>query len=78
MKLKLLLLPMVFIALTGCSETNSQDKKYSFTSGEYNYQKGEKKYSNTSMFKFNNQTGEAWRMGFEKDSYVWKKIKHID
>jgi len=73
MKLKLLLL-MVFASLANSSEIKLDDKKFSLISGGYSYEKKGTKYSSETMYKINHETGETWRMLFDKDHYVWEKI----
>ena len=77
MKLLFLLLPIVLVTFSGCTDSNTTNNKFLFMPAEFSYEKKDAKYTSQSIYKFNNDTGEAWRMSWKDKQYVWIKIKHI-
>jgi hypothetical protein len=75
MKSLLLLLPVAFATFSGCTASDTDNEKFTFIQGEYSYEKNESKYTSQSMYKFNNETGEAWRMSFKNSKWIWVKIE---
>jgi len=74
---KILSLLAAVALLTGCSAS-----KYSLVAGEYGWDKrdtGGSQYSSDTMYKVNSETGEAWRMTYEKSKgYYWDSINHLN
>ena len=77
-----IMLPVAILvcALTGCTAA-----KYSIVNGGYGWDKQEKngstssKYSSETMYKINAETGESWKMTFEKNKgYYWESINHLN
>lgn len=62
----------VIFFVSGCSVA-----PYELVKGEFSYVKEDgSTYKGTSMFRFDNKTGETWRMNFQSDRrYYWEKVE---
>ena len=78
MKSLFLLLPVALVTFSGCTDSYSTNNKFLFIPGDYSYEKKDAKYTSKSMYKFDNETGEAWRLSFKNRKWIWEKIEHIE
>ncbi len=77
MRFRIFTFLLAIAIVTGCAP-----HKYSIIESEYSYDKshsGGKKYFSKTPLMINHQTGETFKMTYDKENgYYWQPIHHLD